>query len=55
MEALKAKTTEKDKANLAIDSLWKNILEEREFAFRANEEDLLKNYEDAIRSDEGEK
>ena len=47
--------TKKDKANLAIDSLWKNILEEGEFAFRANKEDLPKNYEDAIRGDEGEK
>ncbi len=53
-EASKAKTTEKDKANLAIDTLWGNILEE-EYAFRTNEEDLPKNYEDAMRSDEGEK
>ena len=54
-EASKAKTTEKDKANLAIDALWKNVLEEEEFAFRTNEEDLPKNYEEAIEGDEGKK
>jgi len=32
MEALKAKATGKDKANLAMDTLWKNVLEE-EYAF----------------------
>jgi len=32
---------------------WKNISEE--YTFRANEENLLKNYEDVIRGDEGEK
>ena len=55
MEASKAKMSEKDKANLAIDTVWKNILEEEEFAFRMNKDDLPKNYEDAIRGDEGEK
>jgi len=35
--------------------LWKNILEEGEVAYRMNEEDLQKNYEEAIRGDEGEK
>jgi len=54
-EASKAKTTEKDKANLAIDALWRNALEEEEYTFITNEEDLPKNYEDAIRGDEGEK
>jgi hypothetical protein len=53
-EALRAKTTEKDTANLAINSLWKNILEEGEFAFRENEEDLPKNYENTIKGDEVE-
>ena len=37
-----------------MDTLWKNILEE-EFAFRTNEEDLLRNYEEAIEGDEREK
>jgi transposase InsO family protein len=54
-EASKAKTIEKDKANLVMDTLWKVVLEEEEFAFRANEEDLPKNYEEAIAGDEGEK
>jgi len=31
-EASKAKATGKDKANLAMDTLWKNVLEE-EYAF----------------------
>jgi len=53
-EASKAKTIGKDKANLAMDTLWKNILEE-EFAFRTNKEDLLRNYEEAIEGDEREK
>src|SRR6266508_4358749 len=53
-EASKAKTIGKDKANLAMDTLWKNILEE-EFAFRTNEEDLPKNYEEVIEGDEREK
>ena len=52
-EASKTKAIEKDKANLTIGTLWRNIPEE--YAFRANEEDLPKNYEDAIRGDEGEK
>jgi len=51
---LKAKTTGKDKANLAMDTLWKNVLEE-EYTFRTNEEDLPKNYEEAIEGDEGGK
>jgi len=37
------------------DTLLGNILEEEEYAFRTNEKDLLKNYKDAMRSDEGEK
>jgi hypothetical protein len=53
-EASKAKIT-KEKANLAMDTLWKVILEGEEFAFRANEEDLPKNYEEAMTGDEGEK
>jgi hypothetical protein len=52
-EASKAKAIEKDKANLTIDTPWKNIPEE--YTFRANKEDLPKKYEDAIRGDEGEK
>jgi hypothetical protein len=54
-EASKAKTLERNKANLAIDALRRNIQEEGEYAFRASEEDLPKDYEDAIRGDEGEK
>jgi hypothetical protein len=53
-EASKAKMIEKEKTNLATDTLWRNMPEE-EYTFRANEEDLPKNYEDAIRGDEGEK
>jgi hypothetical protein len=52
-EASKAKTTPREKANLAIESL-KGIVLEEEFAFSANEEGLPKNYEEAITGDEGE-
>ena len=54
-EASKAKTTEKEKVDLAIDTLWGIILNNDEFAFRTSEEDLPKNYEGAIGGDEGEK
>jgi len=53
-EASKAKATGKDKANLAMDTLWKNVLEE-EYTFRTNEEDLLKNYEEAIEGENGKR
>ena len=54
-KAPKATTTTKERANLAMDTLWKMILEGEEFAFRANEEDLLRSYDEAIVGDEGEK
>jgi hypothetical protein len=51
-ESSKAKATSKEKANLAIESLGRIILEE-EFAFSAHEEDLPRNYEEAIEGEEG--
>ena len=52
-ESSKAKETSKEKANLAMEDLGRIILEE-EFAFRAGEDGLPKNYEEAITGDEGE-
>lgn len=51
-EASKAKT--KEKANLAMDTLQRVALNE-EFAFRVNEDDLPRSYEEALAGDEGEK
>ena len=42
----------KEKANIAVESLEKFVLEE-DFAFRAIEDGLPKNYEEAIAGDEG--
>ena len=45
----------KEKINLAMGTLWKALLEEEDFVFRTTEDDLPKNYDEAIAGDEGEK
>ena len=52
-ETSKAKTTPREKANLAIEQFKEIVLEEA-YAFSANEEGLPKNYEEAIGGAEGE-
>jgi len=52
-ELSKAKSTPREQANLAMDTFWKAFLEEEDFTFRVNEDDLLKNYEEAIGGVEG--
>jgi len=52
-ELSKAKSTPREQANLAMDTFWKAFLEEEDFIFRVNEDDLWKNYEEAIEGVEG--
>ena len=44
----------KQKANLAMDTLQRVALDE-EFAFRVNEDNLLRSYKEALAGNEGEK
>ena len=48
-ESSKVKSTPQEQANLAMDTFWKVFLEDEDLAFRVNEDNLLKNYEEAIR------
>ena len=54
-ETSKKEITTKEKTNLAMGTLWKALLEEEDFVFRTTEDDLPKNYDEAIAGDEGEK
>ena len=52
-ESSKVKLTPREQANLAMDTFWKAFLEEEDFTFRVNEDDLPKNYKEAIGEVEG--
>jgi len=39
---------------LTMGTLWKALLEEEDFVFRTTEDDLPKNYDEAIAGDEGD-